>query len=445
MNQISILNKMSTYLEKGISFEMVKKENGKISIHTHRSISDALDVFEKGQTEIDEEIGQFLVDNILDPELSQQVRNLAFKTAQLFQKKRLNSYNWCNRTQELSKISKQITGFESAKKISKNLNISEEILIEDRSLMNFIIQNHLHNRIDETYIQRGFGPRVENGKVLFPVNNGSSYNSNDVQWMHWDTIPVDRKGKITLGFGPFGFEKINPETPREVHPIKLVNMGMDDAPADKVIVELVTSLPANSLVLMAKKVFRGGPGHSWIRVYEPKISEDGEYNGERFMSSFGVRTPSHKIYSPDIREFMSDKKHCARVEISKENWLKLKEEIETIQQAFLTRQMSAETRKTYESFRSGTCVNFASYIFFKAYTQANPAQPLSLDSCTLPQKCFLRPIANSIIGNVVRRLTPDFISSKIRWIFNGYMPWELMKNLNHSQKKYGFSVQMTKS
>lgn len=319
-------------------------------------------------------------------------------------------------------------------KIAQALNIDDAALLANPKAVKFIESNALHYRIDKTYVERGYGPKInDEGELCFPLNSGT-YLEPNVVWTPWDKIPVDKRHKVSCGYGPFGFETgVHPSTPDKIRPIKLVDMPKDIfIEKGQVLVEIVTSKGEKNLLGFVQKLMKGGPGHSWIRTYEPEIDSSGQPTGKCFQYSFGVATPRHRVVSPDIREFKGDKSFTARIIVDSAQWNKIRDDVEKLQKGFLHEEVADDIRQVHDSLLGGTCVNFALYTFGSAYKQVT-GKHLHVEGNTVWQTRFLRPIKNlseaSGLTSILSKVTPLALQNLTTTLTEGYMPWVLIDEL----------------
>ena len=316
--------------------------------------------------------------------------------------------------------------------LGQKLKISDKFLAEHPDIRKFLHDNIIMYRVDVTYIDRGYGPKVENDQLFFPVNRGTAFKPN-VQWIPWNEIPVDHHKKVKWGYGPFGFEDVHPHIPDKILPIKLV-----DTPEhvkigkNQVLMEIVTSKGEKTLYGFIQKLLKGGPGHSWIRTYHPQMDETGKPTGKSLMYSFGVGTGNHRVLSPDVREFKGDESFTARLVMDQGEWEEIRKTVEQLQQAFLYKDIPDAILPLYTDIKRGTCVNFALYVFGRAYEKTH-GHCLTVEGNTVWQTHILQPIARGPVGSALKsilgRVTSSFVKEKLTIAVQGYMPWMLIEDL----------------
>lgn len=411
MNDLKILNNINRYLQTDTAFELVKNEN-KISIRLQSSIETAFEVM-AGRVDADAAIGKFIVSKLFQAGNSCKLRKAALKAAKQFQKMQSNNYNRLTRTSELSEVSKKISYYELIVKFSKKLNLPLRVLVENESLVGFINNNHLHNRIDNSYIERAFGPRLLDGQVLFPLNTGSSFISEDVRWVPHTEIPTDKKGKIQYTYGPFGFEPYNSDSATELRPIKLQKRP-DNIISSSIRLELVTSTPTYNPL----RIHQGSLGHGWIRVYQLEINAQGEDTGKDFMYSFGYYM-GKCLKTPDPADFVPGKKLVTNsVEITPEKWAEMKIYLETVQAGLKGKKMTDPMiKRDVRNIHFGTCCNFSTTVFKRASGKKIDGRLWLMKQL----KCVTQPA-----GSVMKNIVPRFVSQWCSRLQNGVFPGTLI-------------------
>lgn len=415
MSPLNNLNKIDQYLDRGVPFLL--EQNGDEVQVRRQTTSDFIEIgLETGDAAVDAEIGGYIITQLFNSSASPEVRETALKTAKHFEKARIQSYSSLTRPDELTQISKQISEFEQLMKVSQKLNIPINLLLEDKNLADFIVKNHLHNRIDKTYVERNYGPRVENDKVYFPLNTGSSLNDQEVQWVTYDRIPTDKKGKITYTYGPFGFEPYDGVNAREFRPIKL--QPRPDGVAPTIRIELVTKKPTYDLTRLGNGSF----GHGWIRIYQPQINENGEDTGKDFVYSIGLfieKFSRGNLISPDLTEFVPGTKLITTQEtISPEKFQELKTFIQNLQAAFRGEDINdTEAVQTVKRLNGGTCCNFSTDIYRRGTGR-------NLDG----RLWIMRQarVVTQPIGAAMKHLVPGFITRWGSLLQNGFFPGTLI-------------------
>ncbi|MBA3814992.1 MAG: hypothetical protein H0X29_00410 [Parachlamydiaceae bacterium] len=411
MKDLKILNKINTYMHEEKGFELVQKGK-KITIQVQSLSKQVLEaMFDDGASN-DAVIGKFIVSKLFQLGNSRKLRKVALRTARQFQEMQMIKYNSWTRSPELTEISKKITHYEMIVKISKKLKLPLKILVENQSLVNFIVNNHLQNRIDNTYVERGFGPRVIDGQILFPLNTGSSFNPSDVSWVPHSKIPTDKKGKVQYTYGPFGFEPYHSDAAVDLRPIKLQKRTADLPPSIRL--ELVTSKPTYNL----SKLTQGALGHGWIRVYQPEVNEQGEDTGKDFVYSVGYFIRGC-LKTPDLTEFVPGLKLITtQKEISSEKWSELKSFIEDIQRNLKGEKTeNEEALKVTERIKGGTCCNFSTEIF-----QRGTGKKMDGRLWLSRQLKFL----TQPVGSVLKHVLPKLITQNFSRLQNGAFPGTLI-------------------
>lgn len=410
MNELNVLRNINENLQNGIAFELVQKDN-KISLSTQSS---SQTIFKRmtGRTKADASIGKFIVSILFQTMNNCELRNTALSAAKQFQEKQLNKYNWLTRTSELREISQKISHFEMIVKFSNKFNLPLNVLVENKSLVSFISNNHLHHRIDNSYIEGAFGPRVIDGQVLFPLNTGNSFNSENVCWVPHTVIPIDKKGKMQYEYGPFGFEPYNSESATELRPVKLQKRP-DNIVSSYIRLELVTRKPTYNFLKLAQ----GSLGHGWIRVYEPEINALGEDTGQDFVYSFGYYL-GKCLKTPDPAEFIPGKKIMTNsVEITSKKWDEMKIYLEVVQAGLKGKKITDPIiEKDVKKIPYGTCCSFSTSIFNKASEKTIDGRPMLM----LRLKCITKPA-----GFILRNIIPRCIRLWCSRLQNGAFPGTL--------------------
>lgn len=399
-------------MQEETAFKLVQKGN-QTSIRIQSLSEEVFDVLDGGRASADAAIGQFIVSRLFQSGNSCKLRKIALKAARKFQKMQLNNYNGLTRTSELNEISKQIDRYETIVKIAKKLNLPIKVLVENDALVSFICNNHLHYRIDKSYIERAFGPRMIDGQVLFPLNTGSSFNSKNVRWVSHTEIPVNKSGKVQYTYGPFGFESYHCETSAEIRPIKLQKRA-GNVTSSSIRLELVTSVPNYNPF----KILKGSLGHGWIRVYQPELDERGKDTGRDFVYSIGyflrgsLKTPDPTEFVPGIKLVTTQK------EIPQETWDELKILIEDIQRNLQGEKIeNEEAILVTQQIKGGSCCNFSTEIFRRGTGQKFDGRFWGVR--------HLRFISQPI-GSVLKNVVPAFVTKWGSRLQNGVFPGALI-------------------
>lgn len=258
--------------------------------------------------------------------------------------------------------------------------------------MNFILQNHLHYRIDNTYLDRGISPKIvknSDGDLDFylPVNKGT-LSKEEVVWVKWSEIPMEQ-GKIKdMTFGPFGFENYSEDKFIIIRPIKIIPRSDEEAAEPRI--ELVSSHPVATNNPLASY------GHSWIRFKLPVVDENGKPTSQDWIYSVGYRLqPIHStLNTPDIHEFLNRPKTYTTVPIDIKKFEELKKFIELIQVKIRGLKIDdPEITDLANQIKNGTCANFAQILFNKAVPQEHQIGDIRGDNI---QKIFSQSVADYV-------------------------------------------------
>ncbi len=382
-----------------------------------------------------------LISDVLDPDVEVRSEDIqkVFELAEFFDKTIYERESFAHRSivAEANEPMEEIHRYVRAHKTAAALKIDERFFISHPDAFKFIQDNVLMYRIDGSYVERGMGPKIdEDLDLVFPVNHGTHLEPH-VVWTRWQDIPVDSHNKVKWGYGPFGFEPgVHPITPAKITPIRLVDMPPDvEIKPGQALMEIVTSKGEKTLAGFIQKIMKGGPGHSWIRVYEPELDRNGRPTGKCFQYSFGagIGTKQPRMFSPDVREFKGDKTFTARVMMQSDTWSSVKQSVENLQQAYLKHAfVDKNTHQVYEELKEGTCVNFALYTFGLAYKEAY-GKALNVDGNTVWQTHIFIPLKNiskeSGLSSLLSRVVPVAASRLTSVLMEGYMPWVLIDQL----------------
>ena len=417
MGLTKTLNRMQFNLEHDIAFHIEETSKGRIKIIRDDSFSDLLFATLDGREDCDVEVGKFLLSRLTSGSAASESRDQIMKTALMFKKKVLDKYSFFSSVPELKKISHEIDDYSNMLKVHEKLGIPFESLMADRGLYRFIIRNHLHHRIDKTYLERGYGPKVVDGIVLFPLNSGSSFNDEDVSWVPYTEIPVDRKGIAGCTYGPFGYEKENFSAFTELRPVKLAAKSKDELPGIRL--EMVTSKPTYNPL----RLHKGSWGHGWIRAYVPEKDELGKETGREFLYSTGYFM-GKSLFSPDPTEFVPKvKRVVSSTIISDAKWEDIRTFIDDVQGCLKDEEKCKDLaiRRFVKKTKCGTCCNFSTRIF-KMATEGQ----VHFDGRWGPWK-KLEPVTRRI-GSVLRSVVPTKVSLwASRLLLNGFYPGTLIE------------------
>lgn len=413
---LSILNKMIESYEAGVPFKF-DEEAKSVSRLGFWELLGNMDrdgaIMAEKDGKIAKYIAQQLTTHLSGTSEDQEIRSSALKAANHFKQHISGIYT--DPGAEINSAIREISEIESVVSVSNKLNIPFEILVENKPLVQFILKNHLHHRIDHTYQERGFGPRVdESGNVFFWMNEGSSFNSDQAKLVPWQDIPTDQSGKITEhNYGPFGFEPYPPFKARVVRPIKL----MDKPPLapEGPRIEIVTTKPT----YVVSKIPSGSLGHSWLRLYTPELDKDGTPTGKEFVYSVGYFLRDC-LLMPDLTEFTPGNSKVSNSYAITEN--QLSETIvffEELQKAFLGDAVDEETKKIQEEVSSGLCTNFAAFVMSRVSKNA-----IQFDARMDAMK-YLEPFTSSV-GTILKPVSPEPVSRWTTRLIKGYMPWNMV-------------------
>lgn len=445
---MNILSDFITNMEnsKRCWIELPKNEGGGRSASPILHIT--ADVWEtiEEKADHDEITAKFLYKKVMN--LSDNPRSdewqLALKAAEVFNKHTLARRTMGEKPMdEANSYAAKLQKTVRVKSMAEALKIPVNYLLNHPDATKFIETNILNYRIDRSYIDRGIGPKLVKDELYFPVNKGTAYNP-DVVWTLWSDLPVDKHHKLKDAFGPFGFEPgVHATKPDKLFPIKLVDTPKEiQFNPGQVVVEMATSKTEKNLAGFVHKILKGGPGHSWIRVYEQQLDDSNKPTGKCFMYSFGVRTGLYHLCSPDVREFKNDVKFSAYLPLDKQKWESLKTNVEELQAAFLHKKEPTELPQilalAHHSLMNGTCVNFALYVFNHAHVAAYK-KPIQVEGHTMFQTHLFSVLAKdplyipTAISSVLKAVTPDFVKAKVANILYGYMPWIVVDSLKEKQ------------
>lgn len=270
------------------------------------------------------------------------------------------------------KIDKIISKLKFANEELKNssLEIKEirSFFIKNPQCMDFILNNYLHYRIDDSYLDRGISPKIVKDsqgqlRLFFPINNGK-VEEPKIDWIEWNQIPLE-KGKIKgWTYGPFGFENYAEDKFLSLRPIKIIPRPQQESATPRI--ELVSSYPQNGFNPLAWY------GHSWIRFKIPILDKEGKDTNQDWIYSIGYRLqPLHStLNTPDIHEFLDRPKVYTTVSIDMEKFEEIKVLIEQIQAKINGIEISDQKviDLAYQ-IQYGTCANFATLMFNKAVSE----------------------------------------------------------------------------
>lgn len=439
--------KLQELVEKRSKFVFKKEGDGKFSVF-ETSWSGNLD---QG-IEDEKRSVSFLLGVIYNPSTSREEREIALQTAFLL--KQFLCYEGLSWTDYLNTpfprttenvLFSELQKFAEAKKIvalAKKLNIPEEFFFKDLQLYSFMRKNGLHFKITPGTVDCGFGPKVENGKVLFPFTE----DDRTAKFIPYSDLITDQKGVVQAKWTGHGFLRLS-KAEKGLYSCRLepIFSEGEKIPEGKYAVDYVTKSPEWSVSKLLQWPFgpfthfaKAGFGHSWIQIRQTVYPKGGKapYN---VVMSVGNRAGAGrffggKIVSPDFREFKKDRAVAIRIFLSKEDGENF---ISTIQKKRNGRVglKDIELLQDLANVDRGTCVNFASDVFRDATNKK-----IVFNSRYEWQKILLSIGNFPVLGPLVNKIMPNTIKNLLGKITHGELPWlaiERQRSLAKTGKRIG--------
>lgn len=418
--------KLKIITKNNIPFVFEKLEGGNFLVD-RTSIFNTID----GDIENEKECLIFLLDIIYNLRTSKEEREIALEIACYIKKNTVSSggINLLRNFSSKLVLSKELKILKDAQKIiklSEKFKINPVLLFSDLELYRFIIKNGLHFKISKGTIACGFGPKVENGKLLFPWTK----DDRTAEFFPYKEFPTDSRGFVKGLWTGHGFlNRKNNNNDLYSCRLEEINSEDDQIPEGKYAIDYVTKSPEWSIGKLLQLPLgpithftRAGFGHSWIQIRQTIYPKEGKKPYNRVIS-VGNRAGAGKafggkIISPDLREFKSDPIVSTRVILSQEKGeialRKIQNRIEADQQ----RTSKGDLQQELTNMDRGTCVNFASAVFRDVTEERivfNPKYRLQNWLCSIGQW--------PLFGSLVNQLTPNFLQNIFGKITHGELPW----------------------